>query len=148
MSEHSITLEWSRGNGSFERGNFPRNHTLKFEGGQTLTGSASAEFGGDAGAVDPEQLLLSALSSCHMLTFLAVVANRGYVVDSYTDAAVALLNKDADGHMAVVKAILSPKVAFSAARQPSPEEYAKFHERAHAACFIANSVRAQVELRI
>jgi organic hydroperoxide reductase OsmC/OhrA len=82
-----------------------------------------------------------------MLTFLAVAANRGYVVDSYLDDAVAILGKNADGKMAVISATLAPKVAFSADRQPSAEDYAKMHERAHAGCFIANSVKATVDVR-
>jgi len=83
-----------------------------------------------------------------MLTFLAVAANRGYVVDSYVDDAVAILGKNADGKMAVIQATLSPKVVFAADHQPSAEDYAKMHERAHAGCFIANSVRTAVEVRL
>jgi len=70
------------------------------------------------------------------------------VVDSYSDDAVALLDKNADGKMAVTKAILAPKVVFSGDKQPSAEEYAKLHERAHAGCFIANSVKTTVEISL
>ena len=97
---------------------------------------------------DPEQLLLSALSACHMLTFLAVAANRSYVVDSYRDDAVAMLDRNAEGKMAVARAILAPKVVFSGDNKPTADEYAKLHERAHAGCFIAHSVKTAVELRL
>lgn len=147
-SEHRIDMEWSRNGGPFARGNYSPAHLIRFTGGETLHASPAREYGGDGVHADPEQLLLSALSTCHMLTFLAVAANRGYVVDGYTDAAVAILDKDADGKVAVVKAILSPKVAFSGDKQPNAEEYAKLHERAHAGCFIANSVKTAVELRL
>ena len=148
MSEHRIGLEWSRNGGPFARGNYSPDHLIRYAGGQTLHGSPSSSYMGNDAYADPEQLLLSSLSACHMLTFLAVCANRGYIVDSYHDDAVATLDRNAEGRMAVVKAILAPKVAFSADKQPSADEYAKLHERAHQACFIANSVKTQVEVKI
>lgn len=148
MSEHRIGLEWSRQNGPFARGNYSPDHLIRYAGGQTLHGSPSSAYGGNDAHADPEQLLLSAISACQMLTFLAVAANRGYVVESYRDEAIAILDKNADGKMAVVKAILAPKVVFSGDKRPTPEESAALHERAHAACFIANSVKTQVELRL
>ena len=148
MSEHRISLEWSRNGGPFARGNYSPDHLIRYAGGQTLHGSPAAAFMGNDAYTDPEQLLLSALSACHMLTFLAVCANRGYVVDSYNDEATATLEKNAAGQMAVTHAILAPKVTFSGDKQPTAEEYAKLHERAHQGCFIANSVKTQVELKI
>jgi len=148
MSEHRTNLQWSRNGGPFARGNYVSDHEIRYSGGQTLHAAPSPEYGGNAAHADPEQMLLGALSSCHMLTFLAVAANRGYVIDSYVDDAVATLGKDADGKMAVTQATLSPKVVFSADRQPSAEDYAKMHARAHAGCFIANSVKTKVEVRL
>ena len=148
MSEHRIGLEWARNGGRFERGNYAPEHLIRYAGGQTLRGSPSFAFGGNDADADPEQLLLSALSACHMLTFLAVAANRRYIVDSYSDDAVALLDKNADGKTAVVKAILAPKVVFSGDQKPDADEYVKLHERAHAGCFIANSIKTAVEFRL
>jgi organic hydroperoxide reductase OsmC/OhrA len=148
MSEHRIELVWDRAGGAFERGNYVREHAIRYAGGQELRNSAASDYGGDAAASNPEELLLAALSSCHMLTFLAIAANRGYVVDRYEDHAVAILDKNADGKMAVTRAIIAPTVGFSGDKQPSAEDYAKLHERAHAACFIANSVKTEVELRL
>ena len=148
MSEHRISLEWSRNGGAFARGNYSPDHLIRYAGGQSLRGSPSSAYMGNDAYADPEQLLLSALIDCHMLTFLAVSANRGYVVDSYTDDAVAVLDRNADGKMAVTKAILAPKVTFSGDKQPTSDEYAKLHERAHQACFIANSVKTQVEVKL
>jgi len=147
MSEHRVSLEWSRNGGPFARGNYSPDHLIRYEGGQTLHGSSAADYAGNAAHANPEQMLLSALSSCHMLTFLAVAANRGYVVDGYSDDAVALLDRNTEGKMAVVKATLAPKVSFSGDKQPTADEYAKLHERAHQACFIANSVKTIVEVR-
>jgi organic hydroperoxide reductase OsmC/OhrA len=148
MSEHRTSLKWSRNGGPFARGDYVSDHEILYSGGQTLHAAPSPEYGGNAAHADPEQMLLSALSSCHMLTFLAVAANRGYVVDSYVDDAVAVLAKNAEGKMAVIQATLSPKVTFAAARPPSAEDYAKMHERAHAGCFIANSVKTTVDVRL
>jgi organic hydroperoxide reductase OsmC/OhrA len=148
MSEHRIGLEWSRNGGPFARGNYSPDHLIRYAGGQTLHGSPSSSYMGNDAYADPEQLLLSSLSACHMLTFLAVCANRGYIVDSYHDDAVATLDRNAEGKMAVVKAILAPKILFSGDKQPSADEYAKLHERAHQACFIANSVKTQVEVKV
>ena len=146
MSDHRIALDWSLNGGAFARGNYSPDHTIRYSGGQTVHGSA-AVLGGAGDFADPEQLLLSALSSCHMLTFLAICANRGYMIDSYHDDAVAELDKNADGKTAVVKATLAPKVIFSGDKKPSAEDYAALHERAHAACFIANSVKTRVTLQ-
>jgi len=147
MSEHRIGLNWSRDGGAFARGNHKSAHEIRYSGGQQLKLGPSPELGGDPALADPEQLLLSALSSCHMLTFLAVAANRGYVVDSYQDEAVAVLDRNEDGKMAVIAATLAPRVTFSGEKQPTADEYAKLHERAHAACFIAHSVRTRVDVR-
>lgn len=149
MPEHHIRTIWSRGDGPFERGNYSRDHDVHFEGGQVVRNSAAAGvYGGNPDASNPEELLLAALSSCHMLTFLAVAANRGYVIDNYEDAAIAYLDKNADGKMAVVRAVLAPRVTFGGDKQPSAEDYAKMQERAHAGCFIAASVKTAVELRL
>src|SRR5262249_18510977 len=128
MSEHRIALNWSRDGGPFARGNYRPDHVIRYSGGQTLHGSPSAAYMSNDAYAPPEHLLLSALSACHMLTFLAVAANRGYVVDSYSDDAVGILEKDGEGQMAVTRAILAPKVAFSGDKQPSADDYRKMHD--------------------
>lgn len=147
MSDHRIHVLWQREDGAFERGNYRREHRLRFERGQQLTNSAAPAYGGLGDATDPEELLLAALASCHMLTFLALAANRGYLLDRYDDGAVAVLDKDAAGKLAVTEAILSPRALFSGTKIPSAQDIAQLHERAHANCFIANSVRCRVTLR-
>lgn len=146
MSEHRITTVWNRGAAAFARNDFARDHSVVFAGGQRLGASAGADYGGNAALADPEQLLLSALSSCHMLTFLAVAANRGFRVDSYTDAAIATLGKDADGRIAVTHAALHPVVIFDPYQVPSEDAFQAMHERSHRACFIAASIRTTVTI--
>jgi organic hydroperoxide reductase OsmC/OhrA len=79
-----------------------------------------------------------------MLTFLAICAKRGYVVDHYDDAASGLLDKNAEGRMAITRITLRPKAVFAGDKQPNAEDLAKLHERAHANCFIGTSIRAEV----
>lgn len=146
MSDHRITLNWQRNTATFERGNYPKDHQVRYLGGQTLEVSSAVAFGGNAELADPEQMLLSALSSCHLLTFLAVAANRGYVVDAYLDDAECALGKNSDGAMAVINATLRPTVRFAGDKRPDAEEFAKLHERAHKGCFIGQSVKTEVRI--
>ncbi len=145
MDEHRVTLTWAR-DGAFERGNYRTSHELGFEGGQKLGASAAASYGGDPALADPEQMLAAALSSCHMLTFLAVAANRRLVVERYEDDASAVLGKNADGRTFVTRVTLRPRIRFGGEPVPGHEDIAKLHERAHQACFIANSVRTEVAI--
>ena len=147
MAEHRITLNWSRDGGPYARGNYKAAHTVRFQGGQSVVSSAAPEFGGDAAHTDPEQLLVASLSSCHMLTFLAVAANRGYVPDTYQDDAEGTLGKNEQGVTVMTHVLLRPRVAFSGDKRPTPEEYEQLHARAHKGCFMANSVKTEVEVK-
>lgn len=146
MSEHRVKLVWVRDNAPFERNNYSRDHRVVYASGQSIDASAAVGFGGRETHVDPEQQLLGALSSCHMLTFLAVAANRGYVIDRYEDDAVAELGKNPDGQTAVTTATLRPRIHFAGESVPSAEDLSKLHERAHRACFVANSIRTAVKI--
>jgi organic hydroperoxide reductase OsmC/OhrA len=146
MSEHKVALQWTLETEGFGYEEFNRTHSLTFENGQTIKGSSAPAFFGDPTAVDPEQLLVAALTSCHMLTFLAYMAKKRYRVERYEDQASGILEKNADGKLAVTKITLRPKVTFSGERQPDAEEITRIHERAHEACFIAQSIRSEVAL--
>lgn len=144
MSEHTSTLTWSREGRDFTYETYSRDHQLTFENGQQTLASAAPAFAGNPQALNPETLLVGALSSCHMLTFLAVCAKRGYVVDAYQDAAAGVLEKNAEGKMAITRITLRPKAMFSGAKRPDASELEKLHERAHANCFIGTSIRCEV----
>ncbi len=144
MHTHTASLSWSLHGRDFSYETYSRDHTLTFENGQKSLASSAPSFVGNPDALNPETLLVGALLSCHMLTFLAVCSKRGYVVEHYDDAASALLDKNAEGNMAITRITLQPKVVFSGDKQPSAEDIVKLHERAHAHCFIANSIRAEV----
>lgn len=143
MSDHVATIEWSRDGASFAYESYPREHTWSFDSGQTVRASAAPDFLGKPDAVDPEEAFVAALSSCHMLTFLAFASKKRMTVNRYTDRAVGTLAKNADGRLAVTRVVLSPHVEFDG-DAPSPEELESLHHRSHEACFIASSVRTEV----
>jgi organic hydroperoxide reductase OsmC/OhrA len=146
MSEHRIDLDWSRGEREFTYETFDRSHTVRFAGGQELRTSSAPDFFGDATLANPEELLVAALSSCHMLTFLAIATKRGLRVDRYRDAAVGVLEKNAEGRFAVTRVTLRPVVEFGGDKRPGADELAALHHRAHQNCMIANSVRTEVTI--
>ena len=96
------------------------------------------------GPFDPEEALVAALSSCHMLTFLYVAAKQGYVVDAYADEAVGVMTKNEHGKLFISKVTLNPAITFSGTKRPSPQELDALHHHAHEECYVANSVRAEV----
>jgi organic hydroperoxide reductase OsmC/OhrA len=144
LSEHTATIAWRRETPDFAYETYNRDHDWYFDAGITVRASANAAYLGSESCVDPEEASVASLSSCHMLTFLALAAKRQYVVDSYNDQAVGALDKDAAGHLAMTRVTLRPHVAFSGKKVPTPEELRQLHERAHHACFIANSVKTEV----
>jgi organic hydroperoxide reductase OsmC/OhrA len=147
--EYTATIAWKRGAGeAFTDIKFSRAHTWAFDGGITVPASSSPlsvrlPFS-RADAVDPEEALVAALSSCHMLTFLYLAARQGFVVDSYEDAAVGIMTKNERGKLYVSKTTLRPRIAFAGSKQPSPAELAQLHHHAHEECYIANSVLTEV----
>ena len=144
MAEHKITVEWKRETETFTYDTYNRDHVWVFEGGSRLTASAAPAYRGNPALVNPEEAFVASLSSCHMLTFLAVAAKRKFIVDRYSDQAVGVLEKNAQGKLAVTRVRLHPTVTFSGPAQPTPEQLTALHEEAHKGCFIANSVTTDV----
>jgi len=149
MAEHRITLNWEKGETPFTYDAYPRNHTISFKNGQeTAIASASPVYKGDGSKADPEDLLVAALSSCHMLSFLAIAAKKRLTVTSYQDEATGFLENDSPsgsgGKLWMTRVILRPKVAIDT----DAETLAHIHHQAHEACFIANSVKTQVSVEI
>jgi organic hydroperoxide reductase OsmC/OhrA len=144
MSEHIATIEWKRNTPDFSYQSYNRDHSWTFDGGITVKASAAPGYLGNASCVDPEEAFVASLSSCHMLTFLAIAAKKQFVVDGYRDRAVGVLDKDGEGNLAIVRVTLQPEILFSGEKIPSPDELHLLHDQAHHACFIANSVRTEV----
>jgi organic hydroperoxide reductase OsmC/OhrA len=149
MSTYTAQLEWQRRpDEDFSAQRYSRRHVLRFDGGAELAGSSAPSSvplpWSDASAVDPEELFVASLSSCHMLWFLAIAAKRGFVVDRYSDDAVGTMARNAQGKLAMTLVTLRPQVQFSGARLPTAEELDALHHKAHEECYIANSVLAEV----
>jgi organic hydroperoxide reductase OsmC/OhrA len=144
MSEHLATITWKRSSADFTARTYNRSHTWQFDSGVVVPASASPLYRGDADRVDPEEALVAALSSCHMLTFLFEAARDNFVVDAYEDAAVGVMTKNEHGRLWVSRVTLHPKVTFGGDKQPSAEQLSALHTRAHEGCFIAQSVKTEV----
>lgn len=146
MSEHKTTIQWNRDGKPFTPEGYSRDHQWVFDRGQRLTGSAAPTYGGSEHGVDPEEALVVALSSCHMLTLLAIAAKKGWVIDSYNDEAVGVLGKNESGRIALTGVTLRPKIVFAAGSAPDAEGLQRLHHSAHEHCFIANSVKTEVTI--
>ena len=144
MSEHKVNLTWKRGDVPFEYQKYPRNHTWKFDGGHEMQASAAPAYLGNPKLVDPEEAFVAALSSCHMLTFLAAACKKKFMLDEYVDEAVGHMEKNAEGNLAITRVELHPKLKFSGDNQPAEKDIEEMHHFAHANCFIANSVKTEV----
>lgn len=145
MSEHHARIEWQRSSPDFTYATYNRAHEWQFTATK-VSASATKEYRGDYTKVNPEEALVAALSSCHMLTFLAVAAKRKLSLDAYSDDAVGVLEKNAEGKLAITRVTLRPRVVWSASATVSTEELAKMHHDAHEGCFIANSVKTEVSV--
>lgn len=150
MHSHTATVEWRRGDQVFTDRRYSRVHEWRFDGGAVVPGSPApssvAPPLSDPAAVDPEEALVAAVSSCHMLFFLAYAAQAGFTVDAYVDEAEGLLDRDERGKTAITAVTLRPRIVWSGDRTPTPDEIAALHHRAHEDCFIANSIRAPVRI--
>ncbi len=146
MSDHKATIKWERNGADFGYKNYPRDHAWVFEHGMEVKASATPQYLGNPKLVDPESAFVAALSSCHMLTFLALASNKGFIVDSYEDSAVGHLGKNASGKLAVTRVELRPKIVYSGVKQPTSADLEWLHDKAHRECFIANSVTTEVQV--
>ncbi|HZU51099.1 MAG TPA: OsmC family protein [Sphingomicrobium sp.] len=126
-------------------------HEWLFDGGTVLSASPSPHIvpapWSDERSIDPEEAFVAALSSCHMLFFVDFARRAGFVVDSYIDEAEGTLESRGDGTRAITRVILRPKVKW-ALKSPGDVAVAELHQRAHEACFIANSVRTEVTVDV
>lgn len=146
MAEQLINLTWQRTTEDFNIKTYSRTHTVKFSGGNQIEASASADFLGDAKMPNPKELLLASVASCHLLTFLAIAANKGFTIDNYSDSVYGVLGKTAEGRTAVTQIVLRPKISFSGATQPDAATLHEMHEKAHELCTIANTVNCEIKI--
>jgi len=146
--EYTAGIHWTRGEAPFTDNRYSRAHRWRFDGGLEVPASSSPHvvrvpLSAEA-AVDPEEALVAALSSCHMLWFLSLAAQGGFRVDDYRDQAVGIMGRNAAGRMAMARVTLRPRVVFSGERLPTLAQILDLHHRSHEECFIANSVTTEV----
>jgi organic hydroperoxide reductase OsmC/OhrA len=151
VSTYTATIRWSRdGAEGFAKGQFSRAHQWAFDGGAVVPASASPHIvpapWSDAAGVDPEEAFVASLASCHMLFFVDFARRAGLLIDDYVDEAEGVLDKRADGKMAMTRVTLRPRVTW-AGDAPDEAALADLHHRAHEACFIANSVTTEVTVQ-
>ncbi len=149
MPRYNVHVEWERGPGeAFVDNRYSRRHRMLFDGGAEVAGSSSPHVVrpplSDPAAVDPEETFVASLSSCHMLWFLSLAAQAGFRVDRYADDAEGVMEKNAQGKVAITRVTLRPAVKFSGDKLPSRAELDGLHHKAHEECFIANSVKSEV----
>jgi len=148
MALYTAEVLWLRGEQDFLGNRYSRRHLLRFDGGVEIPGSSSPHVVpipmSDPGAVDPEEAFVASLSSCHMLWFLSIAAKRKFCVDRYFDAAAGVMDKNAEGKLAITRVELHPKLKFSGENQPTEKDIEEMHHFAHENCFIANSVKTEV----
>ena len=138
----TVTWDGNLGSGTSDYRSYGRSHTITAEGKSAILGSSDPAFRGDSARWNPEQMLVAALSTCHMLWYLHLASEAGIVVTDYVDRAVGTMEESRGGGR-FVHAVLRPQVTLA---QGSDEARARgLHRQAHAMCFIANSVNFPVE---
>jgi organic hydroperoxide reductase OsmC/OhrA len=146
--EYRADVVWSRGDAAFLDNRYSRAHVWRFDGGVEVPASSSPLSVrlplSRADAVDPEEALVAAVASCHMLFFLSFAAKGGFLVERYEDAAVGVMTKNERGKLFISQITLNPMVTFAGAKRPSAEELDALHRHAHEECYVANSVRAEI----
>jgi organic hydroperoxide reductase OsmC/OhrA len=144
MSEHKVYLRWKNRGEDFFYKTYDRTHLWEFEGGTTIEASAAPDYLGKAVLVNPEEAFAASLSSCHMLTFLAIASMKKYMISTYEDNAVAILGKNENRKMVVKTLYLRPNINFEGDNIPNKTTIDEMHDRAHKECFIANSVLTEI----
>ena len=147
MSELSISLEWNLQEDSLIPDQFSKNHKIIINDNVLNAGSAP-DYGGSDKELNPEQSLAAAISSCHMMTFLALSAKMRWPVIAYKDKAYAYIGKNSKGKMCVNKIELNPVIKFKNGFSVTKDEMDKMQDRSHRYCFVANSLSDDVEIKI
>lgn len=149
MSTYTAKISWkSDSPETFTKNRYTRGHEWSFDGGVTVPASSSPHavrvpFSIEA-AVDPEEALVAAASSCHMLTFLWLAAAAGFNIESYEDNAAGDMTMGDDGKEWISKITLDPQIAWIGEKLPTAEDIARLHYEAHEKCYIANTIKSEI----
>jgi len=139
IHQYQLQLQWTgnKGEGTSHYRAYDRNHSIKFENKPEILASADPTFRGDPSKYNPEELLLAALSGCHMMSFLHVCVNAGVIVTAYEDHATGSMEVNPDGSGHFTEVTLNPIV--TVAETQMIEKLEDLHAKANKLCFIANS---------
>lgn len=148
MAKHKVTIEWQRNTADFTYETYDRTHTITYNGGKKLQASALSQYLGKDEYPNPEELLLSALSSCYMLTFLAVCCKYGFVINHYMDHVTGRSGKNKEGKNCITDICLNIKVTFNGPNKPDSESLNQIRDKAHEHCYISNTVNAHLKIHI
>ena len=141
---YNVRLVWKRETEDFDYKNYNRQHTVFFYGGPKLEISSAPEFLRNPQFQSPEELLVAAVSSCFLLTFLSLASKKNLIVDSYQDNATCILGTISENKHAVTQIILHPVIAFKNENKPDRHTITQLFKSAHDNCFIANSLTATI----
>lgn len=147
---YQTDLVWTgnRGSGTRSYKGYSRAHEISIAGKPVIVGSSDPHFNGDASRYNPEELLVAALSACHMLYYLHLCADAGIVVTNYKDSATGVMIETPNGGEHFTEVVLRPRVTITKESDVNAAE--ELHHKAHELCFIANSVnfpvRAEAEI--
>ena len=142
MSKHIAKIKWNKTTESFQYKDYNREHEWQFDNGQTITAAASPVYLGKPEFIDPEEAFVAALSSCHLLTLLAICSRRNITVESYEDNAEGFLEKDEDGTLFLKRVVLRPKIKFR--DKVDENTIHELHHLSHKECFLANTVKSEM----
>lgn len=144
--QYAIKVEWigNKGSGTFDYRAYSRDHIISGTNKTTpINGSSDSAFYGDATRYNPEDLLISSLSSCHMLWYLHLCVNHGIIVIDYVDYAEGILEENKDGGGQFKEVTLKPTITIS--KKENEELALQLHKKANEMCFIANSCNFKIK---
>lgn len=148
MSEYRVNVAWKRESSDFTYQSYNRNHTWRVGERTMIEVSAAPEYKGDGERLDPEEAFVGSLSTCHLLTFLAIAARKRLTVDSYEDDAMGHMTKNERGKLWVSEVVLRPRIRFAPGTAVTREQLDQMHHLSHEECFIANSVKTNVRVEL
>lgn len=150
MSKHTATIRWKNTGPDFLSRRYSREHTLHFDGGAIVPGSPSPQIvpapWSNAANVDTEETFVASVSSCHMLWFLHVACDAGFLAENYDDEVEGVMTQNERGVLWISQITLRPRIIWGGTKQPTADEIVRLHHLAHEQCFIANSIKTDVNV--
>lgn len=151
MSEYLAKISWQRNGATFSDNQYSRVHTWSFDGGVSVPASSSPHVVpvpcSEPANVDPEEAFVATVSSCHMLWFLSIAAKKRFIVESYIDSAIGIMKNNEQGKLAITQITLYPQIVFMSTNLPTLDQVDAMHGLAHNHCFIANSIKTNVQVQ-